>query len=198
MYLFTNHDAPLRAADAFVILSHARRRIAFLTATGQPNGLWLAEQLTEAIPWETHQVFGTRRRCEVLHCLQASYPRMGIRVHPVAFRSPSQNGYVERLIEESTRMPGSYDPGYEAQLRRAPSLMPPTTTIAAHRSLAKTRTTTGQSSATVLSLPIQSLAYCITDTQESNIRYKQDNRHAERDQETHSAPQIHRLNGLRV
>ncbi len=35
---------------AFVILSHTRRQITFLTATGQPTGLWLAQQLTEAFP----------------------------------------------------------------------------------------------------------------------------------------------------
>ncbi len=83
----------------FVILSHARRRIAFLTAAGQPTGLWLAQQLTEALPWETAPKILIRdndaKFCPVF---KRRIRAMGILDHPVAFRSPWQNGYVERLI----------------------------------------------------------------------------------------------------
>ncbi len=84
---------------AFVILSHARRRIAFLTATGHPAGLWLAQQLTEAFPWQTApKVLIRDNDAKFCPVFERRIRAMGIRDHPVAFRSPWQNGYVERVI----------------------------------------------------------------------------------------------------
>ena len=84
---------------AFVILSHTRRRIAFLTATGHPAGLWLAQQLTEAFPWQTApKVLIRDNDAKFCAVFKRRIRAMGIRDHPVAFRSPWQNGYVERVI----------------------------------------------------------------------------------------------------
>ena len=107
-----NHAAGIAALDLFVVrtisfkllyglvvLSHARRRLLRIAVTSNPTAEWIAGQVTEAFPWneapkhllrDHDNAFGT------------SYTRriraMGIRDHPVAARSPWQNGHVERLI----------------------------------------------------------------------------------------------------
>jgi hypothetical protein len=82
-----------------VILSHARRRLVSIRVTNNPTAEWMAGQVTDAFPWDEaprHLIrdwdgaFGstcTRR-------IRA----MWIRDHPIAPRSPWQNGHVERLI----------------------------------------------------------------------------------------------------
>lgn len=97
--LFTVTTLRFEQLYAFVILSHARRRIAFLTATGEPTGLWLAQQLTEAFPWQTApKVLIRDNDAKFCTVFKRRIRAMGIRDHPVAFRSPWQNGYVERVI----------------------------------------------------------------------------------------------------
>lgn len=106
-----NHAPGIAATDLFVvrtisfkllyglvILRHARRRLVRIAVTSNPTAEWIAGQVTEAFPWS-----------EARHLLRdrdgafgAAYTRriraMGIRDHPVASRSPWQNGHVERLI----------------------------------------------------------------------------------------------------
>jgi transposase InsO family protein len=97
--LFTVPTLCLEQLYAFVILSHARRRIVFLTATGHPSGLWLAQQLTEAFPWETApEILICDNDAKFCAVFKRRIRAMGIRDHPVAFRSPWQNGYAERVI----------------------------------------------------------------------------------------------------
>jgi len=97
--LFTVPTITFETLYAFLILRHRRREIVFITATGSPTADWLAQQMREAFPWDTapailirdnDKKFGTafKRR---LHS-------MGIRDRPTAYRSPWQNGYVERAI----------------------------------------------------------------------------------------------------
>ncbi len=153
-----------------------------------------------SFPWETAPKILIRdndaKFCPVF---KRRIRAMGIRDHPVAFRSPWQNGYVERLIgtirrecldhmilvNEAHLRPGAvYLATYYNYSRT-------------HRSLAKDAPyhRSVERNGPVTAHPILAVA---SQSQKSNIRYRQDNRHAERDQETHSAPQIHRLNGLRV
>lgn len=69
------------------------------TVTAHPTAEWIAQQITEAFPWNevpSHLV-RDRDRCygrAVIRRIGA----MGIRDHPIAPRSLWQNGYAERLI----------------------------------------------------------------------------------------------------
>lgn len=65
------------------MLGLGRRNVLWIGVTPNPTALWLAHQITEAIP--NGDVF-TRR----LHATD-------IRDRPIAPRSPWQNGYAERV-----------------------------------------------------------------------------------------------------
>ncbi len=84
---------------AIVIMRLGRRHMVWTNVTANPTAEWIAQQITEAFPWDQSpryllrdrdRSYGTvvRRRLEA----------MGIRDHPTAPRSPWQNGHVERLI----------------------------------------------------------------------------------------------------
>ena len=51
--LFTAPTIWFEPFYAIVILKHARRQIVCLTATGRPTAMWLAQQITEAFPWDS-------------------------------------------------------------------------------------------------------------------------------------------------
>jgi transposase InsO family protein len=107
-----NHAAGIGAMDflvvptinfrllfVLVILRHERRRLISLSVTDHPTAEWIARQITEAFPWDSAPTHLIRDRdaadgLAVARCLAA----MGIRDHPIASRSPWQNGHVERLI----------------------------------------------------------------------------------------------------
>jgi len=107
-----NHAAGIASIDLFVvrtvsfkllyglvILRHARRRLVSISVTSNPTAEWIAGQVTDAFPWDEaprHLIrdrdgaFGPEFTCRIR--------AMGIRDHPIAARSPWQNGHVERLI----------------------------------------------------------------------------------------------------
>jgi transposase InsO family protein len=107
-----NHKDVIAAVDLFVvptiglkllygiaILHLERRELVWTNATLHPTAEWIAQQLTEAFPWE-------RAPRHLIRDRDASYgsvfkrrlDSLGIRDHPTAPRSPWQNGYVERVI----------------------------------------------------------------------------------------------------
>ena len=103
-----------------MILRHARRRLVAISVTSNPTAARLAGQVTGAFPWDEAPSHLIRDRDGAFgpaytHRIRA----MGIRDHPIAPRSPWQNGYVERLIgpirRESLDHLVVFD---EAQLRR--------------------------------------------------------------------------------
>jgi transposase InsO family protein len=67
--------------------------------TANPTAEWIAQQISEAFPWDEAPRYLIRDRdtsygAAVTRRLQA----MGIRDRPITPRSPWQNGHVERLI----------------------------------------------------------------------------------------------------
>ena len=107
-----NHAAGIASIDLFVvrtisfkllyglvILRHARRRLVSISVTNNPTAEWIAGQVTDAFPWN-------EAPCQLIRDRDGAfgpvYTRrihaMGIRDHPIAPRSPWQNGHVERLI----------------------------------------------------------------------------------------------------
>lgn len=107
-----NHSDAIVGVDLFVVptvgfkllygiaILHLRsRKLVWTNATYHPTAEWIANQVTQAFPWETAPQYLIRDR-------DASYGKvfkrrlgsMGIRDRPTSFRSPWQNGYVERVI----------------------------------------------------------------------------------------------------
>jgi transposase InsO family protein len=97
--LFTVPTIWFEQLYAIVVLNHARRMIVCLTVTDHPTAIWLAQQITEAFPWDSAPRFLIRDndvKCGV--AFKRRVNAMGIRDHPTSFRSPWQNGYCERVI----------------------------------------------------------------------------------------------------
>ena len=82
-----------------VIRRHERRRLISLSVTDHPTAEWIARQITEAFPWEEVPSHLIRDRASAYgHSVTWRLVAMGIRDHPIAPRSPWQNGHAERLI----------------------------------------------------------------------------------------------------
>ena len=83
----------------FLVLGHGRRRLIWYAVTAHPTAEWLARQITEAFPWDTVPKYLIRDNDRAFGgAFKARIRAMGIRDRPTSFRSPWQNGYVERLI----------------------------------------------------------------------------------------------------
>lgn len=107
-----NHADGIAAADflvvptvaferlfVFVILGVGRRCIIWFGITTNPSAEWLAQQITEAFPWETAPRYLVRDNDGAYGiAFQGRLRSLGIRDHPIAPRSPWQNCYVERII----------------------------------------------------------------------------------------------------
>jgi transposase InsO family protein len=107
-----NHAAGIAAMDflvvptigfrllfVLVILRHQRRRLISLSVTRNPTAEWIAQQITEAFPWDQAPDYLIRDRDACYgHAVTKRLAAMGIRDHPTAPRSPWQNGHAERLI----------------------------------------------------------------------------------------------------
>ena len=84
---------------AFLVLSHERRHLLWFAVTRNPTAEWLARQITEAFPWHSAPKYLIRDNDRAFGvAFKARVRAMGIRDRPTSFRSPWQNGYVERLI----------------------------------------------------------------------------------------------------
>ena len=82
-----------------VILRHERRRLISLSVTDRPTAEWIARQITEAFPWDSAPSHLIRDRDAAYgYAVTKRLAAMGIRDHPIAPRSPWQNGHAERLI----------------------------------------------------------------------------------------------------
>jgi transposase InsO family protein len=84
---------------AFLVLGLDRRQLLWFAVTRNPTAEWLARQITEAFPWDSAPNYLIRDNDKAFGvAFKARVRAMGIRDRPTSFRSPWQNGYVERLI----------------------------------------------------------------------------------------------------
>jgi transposase InsO family protein len=84
---------------AFLVLGLDRRQLLWFAVTRYPTAEWLARQITEAFPWDSAPKYLIRDNDKAFGvAFKARVQAMGIRDRPTSFRSPWQNGYVERLI----------------------------------------------------------------------------------------------------
>jgi len=97
--LFVVRTVSFKLLYGLVILRQTRRRLVRIAVTTNPTAEWIAGQVTEAFRWNEAPKHLLRDRDGAFG---AAYTRriraMGIRDHPIAPRSPWQNGHVERLI----------------------------------------------------------------------------------------------------
>jgi transposase InsO family protein len=88
-----------RLLFVLIIMKLERRRLLLQAVTDHPTAAWIAQQITEAFPWgETPTDLIQDRDRSYGSAVIRRIEAMGIRDHPIAPRSPWQNGYAERLI----------------------------------------------------------------------------------------------------
>jgi transposase InsO family protein len=76
----------------------------WFAVTRNPTAEWLARQITEAFPWDSAPKYLIRDNDRAFGvAFKARIRAIGIRDRPTSFRSPWQNGYVERLIGSTRR-----------------------------------------------------------------------------------------------
>ena len=82
-----------------VILRHERRRLISLSVTAHSTAEWIARRIAEAFPWDEAPDDMIRDRdASYGEAVTRRLTAMGILDHPIAPRSPWQNGHAERLI----------------------------------------------------------------------------------------------------
>ena len=84
---------------AFVTVRLARRDLVWINVTAHPTAEWIAQQITEAFPWNEAPRYLIRDRDEVYGpVVRRRLRAMGIRDKPISAGSPWQNCFAERLI----------------------------------------------------------------------------------------------------
>ena len=97
--MFVVVTARLRLLYALVVLGHERRKVIHFDVTQNPTQVWLARQITEALPWDTAPRFLLRDRDAWYgQTFRDRVRAMAIEEAVTAPRSPWQNAYVERII----------------------------------------------------------------------------------------------------
>ncbi len=96
---FDVHTLTYSLLYVFVILSHNRRKIIHFNITKHPTDAWAAQQLIEAFAWKSSPRFLIRDRDSKFgHKFKSRLRHLDIHDIQTAYRSPWQNGYVERVI----------------------------------------------------------------------------------------------------
>jgi transposase InsO family protein len=82
-----------------VIVRLARRELVWINVTAYPTAEWIAQQITEAFPWNDVPRYLIRDRDGIYSVAVTRRLRaMGIRDKPITAGSPWQNSFAERLI----------------------------------------------------------------------------------------------------
>ena len=96
---FVLPTATFRLLMVFIVLHHERRQVVHFGVTAHPTAAWVAQQITEAFPWNSAPRYVIRDRdgvyCALVH---ARIKAMEIEEVVTAPRSPWQNPFVERMI----------------------------------------------------------------------------------------------------
>jgi transposase InsO family protein len=97
--LFVVPTATIKLLFGLIIMRHGRRKLVHITVTTHPTAVWLAQQISEAFPWDAQPEYLARDRDGAYgEIFKKRIRAMGIRDRPIAPRSPCQNGHAERLM----------------------------------------------------------------------------------------------------
>jgi len=96
---FTVSTIGFRVLYVFLVLRHERRRVVHFNVTTSPTAHWTAQQIVEAFPLEEAPRFLLRDRDGIYgQNFRDRVKHMGIDEVLIAFRSPWQSPYVERVV----------------------------------------------------------------------------------------------------
>jgi transposase InsO family protein len=97
---FVVHTITFRLLYCFVIPGHGRRQILHFNVTAHPTAGWTSQQIVEAFPADgTEPKYLLRDRDSIYgDYFQHRVKNMGIKEVVIAWRSPWQNPYCERVI----------------------------------------------------------------------------------------------------
>ena len=96
---FVVPTAAFRLLYCFVILSHDRRRVLHFGVTAHPTAEWTARQVVQAFPYETAPKYLVRDNDGIYgEAFRRRVKSLDIDEVPIAYHSPWQNAYCERLI----------------------------------------------------------------------------------------------------
>ena len=99
MDLFVVPTIGLNLLYAFVMVRLARRDLVWINVTAHPTAEWIAQQITEAFPWNEAPRYLIRDRDGAYGpVVRRRLRAMGIRDKPISAGSPWQNCLAERLI----------------------------------------------------------------------------------------------------
>jgi len=88
-----------RLLYCFIVLRHDRRRVVHFNVTPYPTARWTAQQVVEACPFDEAPRFVIRDHDGIYgQDFRERVKHLGIEEVVIAYRSPWQNPYVERLI----------------------------------------------------------------------------------------------------
>jgi putative transposase len=96
---FTVHTIWFEILFVFVVLAHDRRRIVHFNVSTHPTSEWTAQQIIEALPFDSAPNYLLRDRDRIYgYEFRKQLEVMSIRQVLGAPRSPWQRAYVERVI----------------------------------------------------------------------------------------------------
>jgi transposase InsO family protein len=88
-----------RLLYCFIVLRHDRRRVVHFNVTPHPTARWTAQQVVEAFPFDEAPRFLIRDHDGIYGVdFHDRVKHLGLEEVVIAFRSPWQSPYVERLI----------------------------------------------------------------------------------------------------
>jgi putative transposase len=96
---FTVPTIRVHVLNVFLVLAHNRRRILHFAATAHPTAEWTAQQLREAVPWDTAPRYFLRDCDRIFGKTFVDQTKAkGINQGRSAPRSPWLRAYIERVI----------------------------------------------------------------------------------------------------
>jgi transposase InsO family protein len=96
---FTVPTATFRVLFVLIVLSHDRRRVAYVNVTCHPTAAWTRQQIREAFPWDQTPRYLLRDR-DAIYGSDFGHRLRGFGIEEVvsAPQAPWQNPFVERVI----------------------------------------------------------------------------------------------------
>lgn len=99
VYLFTVPTATFKPLYVFVVIEHARRRVVHINITPHPTAKWIAQQLTEAFPFDTAPEYLIRDGdAKYGSSVQRRISALGIKDIVTTPALSWENAYTERAI----------------------------------------------------------------------------------------------------